>query len=242
MAKTEIQKVPGAFYLAPGWPKLEFPKLVEGVVAEYNAQDLALGPAAAWQSRAGTLPAAAIKGEATPNVVAEDPDGKKHMIMSVTRYTQNGILWPKDLEMTILAVVRPSTPPVASNVERIISGPLNGFRSLQRGNTTYRVGVTSGTKELTPGGVKVGKRAVIIGRFRPTEMTGQQFGGTPYTSNVSPHTVDQTYALIGGNDSTAVDAAFQGSIYRLIIWGRPLSDMEMQAALQENATLYNVEA
>lgn len=242
MAKTEIQKVPGAFTLAPGWPKLEFPKLVEGVVAEYNAQDLALGPTPAWQSRVGNLPAAAIRGEATPNVVAEDPDGKKHMISSISRYTQNGILWPKELEMTFLAVVRPSTQPASSNSERIISGPLNGFRSLQRGTSTYRVGVTSGTKDLTPAGVKVGKRAVIIGRFRQTEITGQQFGGTPYTMNVNPSTLDQTYALIGGNDSTALDTAFQGSIYRIIIWGRPLSDMEMQSALQENAALYNVEA
>lgn len=248
--KTEIQTVPGEFKLGADWPKLVYPALNEGLIIDWVADDLPLGPMTApWQSRTGNHhplgPVALMDSEAgiLPNEVKLDANGHKYLqILAGQRLRTWTINWAIDQDVTMMAVVRPQRPPADSGLgtnSRLISGANGGFRSMLHATGTYSIGVTGKTTRISSASV-FGNIEAIMGRYGKNMYDGKQYGGklvTPTDPFPDQKSV-QEYIIVGGNDTTLANAKLYGDLFRISIWDRQLTDQEMDAALADQAKTY----
>lgn len=241
MDQTEIQKVPGRFNLPKDWPRLVLPDLTSDLLADWRAEDLPVGamPVTGWRSAAGPQ-ADALKlvndpGRALP-VVAVDGNGNKY-----ARFTnsllQAATLW--DGPVTIVATVRPDAD--ATGVQRIITGPSGRFRSVARQGTGFAVGVTGLTAYFTTS-AQPGELAIVAARFTETDLDAVQYG-FPW-SPVKPIEGGyprQDIVAVGSNIAApGTEGFFKGDIYRLQVWGRAMSNADVEAALQSNFNAYGL--
>lgn len=246
--KTEIQTVEGEFKLGADWPKLVYPALSDGLIIDWVADDLKVGPLTApWQSRvSNTHPLSPLAESDTgiiPNEVKLDSNGHNYVEMLAGQRLRTWTIdWAIDQDITIMAVVRPRRPPEGSGLgtnSRIISGANGGFRSILHTPGTYSIGVTGKTTRISSASV-FGRIEAVMGRYGKNIYDGKQYGQNlvvptePYADQKSV----QQYVLVGGNDTTQANAKLYGDLFRISIWDRLLTDQEMDAALADQAKTY----
>lgn len=248
--KTEIQTVPGEFKLGANWPKLVYPALSEGLVIDWAADDLPVGPLTGrWDSRVNAnhplnpMPLMDSEAGILPNEVKLDANGHKYVEMRAGQRLRSWTIdWAFDQDITIMAVFRPQQVPADSGLgtnSRIFSGANGGFRSMLHAGTTYSIGVTGKTTRISTGAV-YGRVEAIMGRYGKNMYDGKQYGQNlvtptePYADQKSA----QEYILVGGNDTTTPNAKLYGDLFRISIWDRLLTDQEMDAALGDQAKTY----
>lgn len=239
MASTEIQKVPGQFNLPAGWPRLEFPDITSGLVADWDAASLKAGalPGTGWPSSVTTAPPLAVtEGTAAP-LVAVDSAGRPFVRFDTAKlYTT--VSWLGDT--TIMVTLRPDL--ADGNLGRVITGGGAGYRAMQLNGTASPTVTTSRAPSPTslPGTFATGKLTAVIGRYGASEVDGIVSGGQWSAPAATPGHPPQTLFVMGANTATPPTASsyLHADVYRVQVWSRILSKADAAAALSAAAQRY----
>lgn len=238
MASTEIQKVPGNFNLPSGWPRLEFPDVTTGLVADWRADSLPVGafPSDGWKSSVGTLPPLKHLTSADTPQVMQDAGGMKYLRFSSSRLG-TAVDWSGDL--TVLAVLNPDFP--AGLVGRVVAGPGGAYRSLSTTGTGSFMAKTNTAGDRVLGTASIpGRVTAVLARYSATAVDGKVHGQDWSSASIPSAVPAQKEMYVGAGAGMAADSILKAGLYRLQVWDRALSKNDAEAALQQVAATYRI--
>lgn len=238
MASTEIQKVPGNFNLPAGWPRLEFPDVTTGLVADWRADALPLGnfPADGWKSSVGSLPPLKHLLSASAPQVMQDAAGMKYLRFDSSRLAA-AVDWSGDL--TVLAVLNPDFP--AGLVGRIVAGPGGAYRSLSTTGTGSFMAKTNAAGDRVLGTQAIpGRVTAVLARYSATAVDGKMHGQDWSSASIPSAVPAQKEVYVGAGAGMTADSILKAGLYRLQVWDRSLSKNDADAALQQMAAAYRI--
>lgn len=245
MAQTEIQKIPGAFKVPSGWPKLLFPDTETGLIADWQATDLAAGVlAGGWASRVpggGTLK---TTNQTPAPSVQLDSAGRKYLKLGTSRISTQ-LSWSGP--MTILVSLRPDNEANATSTSprRIYSGPSGNFRALYASTTGVQATMQTNNSNTSTGKVVApnvvnGSLLTIATRYGDTIFDSFAAHSGWSTEYSSPGAPTQSEFGIGANSASPPDpTSFMfGDLYRVQAWNRLLTKTDVEAAVRLNDRAY----
>lgn len=244
---TEVQKIPGVFNLPSNWPKVQFPRIDEGIILDWSADDLALGNLSSWTDRKSGKALKLAPSFDAP-VVEAGPNGHKavkfdartKLIADVTNFIPQN---------TSIAVVY-NVDPTCSTAARLLSGQ-SGFRTWSPG-TSSKMNLNSTAKAgLTPLGT-ITSGPIVKGTWQSTatryisgkEIYARTLNGAGVTGVMAAGDIDQQVFIVGYNTSGVIggetsDPGYKGLIARIVVWDHALNDVDIDAylAVQKNTYL-----
>lgn len=240
MRNIAIQKIPGKFQVPPDWPKIEKIDLETGLIYEWDASTLDLGPLpdTGWKASVGDK--SFVVQANTPNVeVVQDVNGVSGVKFEATRIGADLAL---SGDMTMLVTLRPSSTPASGGL-RLLSGDANLFRGLYLDKNGFMVVVGANKATNSPQVIGTlpteGEGTVVAARYGD-KMDGLVLGQTRSIQFDVPGKPDQVRFMSGGNGGNPPSYFYKGLIYRYQMWNRLLSDKELEAAVTDNAKKYKI--
>lgn len=247
---TEIQKVPGTFNLPANWPKLEIPDLVSNVYADFRADSLPLGVLAQWSKSAGTATWSlkpSVASVSTAPVVSRDSGGRNRVVFEGGSRLDS--VFPETEMLGDVSYVVTAAPMWSKGTDsvRLVSGSGTGYRAVNHSTGAQFLFRSSESPEARTADVGVetpsGTITTVGARFTSTEVSGKAYGQPNVVTAIPTGPVlKQTNVFVGASGSAPPAGLFWGSIYRIQIWKRALSNLELDAAMAENAVRYGIPA
>lgn len=242
---TEVQRIPGVFNLPSSWPKVQFPRIDEGILLDWWADDLTLGSSVStWADRKSGKELKLATNFDPATVVAGPNSHKAVKFVSRSKFTASvtGLL-PQSMAMAVVYNVDPD----CSTAARLISGQ-SGFRTWSPGsgakmhiNATRTAGTGAlGTVQSGPT-VKGTWQTTAARYISNKEIYAKTLNGAGVTGTMLEGDIDQQVLIVGFNTAGVIggettDPGYKGLISRIVVWDRALNDVDIDAflAVQKN--------
>lgn len=241
---TEVQRIPGAFNLPANWPKVQFPRVDEGILLDWWADDLSLGEMTSWTDRKAGLSLNLNTGFDAP-VVTNGPNNHKAIQFNARTKLTTRVdnLLPQST--TIAAVY--NVDPACSTAARIMSGQTS-FRTWTPGAgsamhlNTARIAGAGTLGSIQSGPIVKGTWQSTAARYvSGKEIYAKTLNGKAVSGPMAEGELEQTTFIVGYNTaatlgSDANDPGFKGLLSRIVMWDRVLTDVDIDAflAIQKN--------
>lgn len=245
---TEIQRIPGNFTLPNGWPKIQFPDYTTKILYDWWADDLKTGAFTKLYDRVNSVAMSLTPNFENPSVAKDSVTGHNYINFNrMTRLVASIPTLPQKLSMGVVYQVDPNT----TTGSRLISGEL-GYRSVQVNPVGTTMKITAATAPsvhsgiLDVKGVAVSSWQAAAMRFNPgKEIYAQILNNPAVSSNLTTDEVVQNSIIIGASGSTvpsntSSSPGLTGKISRVVVWDRVLTDLDIEAFLNEQRNIFKL--
>lgn len=248
---SKVKVLKGDFtFQKSGWPKVEFPNISSGLIRDWWAEDLPLGPVDQWEDR--IVQEKLVNGFPSSTTfvspVVTDTDGIKSVEFNGVSQLQNLFVAP--VNMSIAVVYNVSS--AGGNAMRLVSGS-EGFRFMSPAESSMvtQVATGSNTARVTLGTATAGGLvrdqwgASVLSHDNAKTLTAKVLGGNAVVAKIAaePQPVEQNRFIVGYNSGLATvghSSAYIGKVARVMIWNRALSQLDMDAVLLSNKKIFQL--